>query len=384
MKLIHLRMLCFAFTILLCLSSCYDAFQTQDGSNTAEHDFSAISISEQQLSGDLLSVHYLDVGQGDSIFIEFPDNRCMLIDASISSYEEIIAESITQLGYTKIDYVVATHPHADHIGGMKHILETFEIGCIYMPDVSTTTKTYTSLVETILEKEIEANIAEAGVTVFEEDDIRVEFLAPYEIDESDQNKNSAVLYLVYQEISFLFMGDADSDIERQIGEVDCDVLKVGHHGSRTASDSLFLRDASPLYAIISCGEGNSYGHPHQEAVDRLTTCGASILRTDLLGKITVCTNGTEIAVYYGECSIFEQSQSAEESPAESSWDFFDEAEASINQTKWILNTNTQKIHTLGCRYAKDLSEKNKKETTATIAELIEKGYTPCSICAPND
>lgn len=369
----HLLMI-FALCVLLVLSSCAEVTDASDpessATDTNEHisdaDSLSENVSEESMSDEeQLIVHYFDVGQGDSVFIELPDDRCMLVDASISQFEQVIEQNIRDLGYDQIDYVVATHPHADHIGGMAHILNSFDIGCIYLPDVSAGTQTYINMAETILEKEIKANIAEAGVTVISESNLKAVFLAPFEIDEEDQNKNSAVLYLSYGESKFLFMGDADVDIEKQIGKVDCDVLKVGHHGSRTASDETFLRYASPRYAVISCGKDNSYGHPHQEATDRLSACGAEILRTDLLGDIIIVSDGKDI-------TIGSKTNAPDESSAEN------------GTMRWILNTNSKKIHEPTCKYVNDIADKNKAESEKTIRELLEEGYTACGSCKPHD
>jgi len=359
------------FCVLLSFSSCIE----QDTNNSSSSITSPIETEHGRNDG--LVVHYLDVGQGDSIFIELPNGECMLIDASVSKYKEFIADSIKRYGYEQIDYVVATHNHADHIGGMTYILDTFEIGCIYLPDASAATQTYITMAETIIKNDIKAVIAQAGEVVIDEQELKAVFLAPFEIDENDQNKNSAVLYLSYGETSFLFMGDADIEIEQQIGKVDCDVLKVGHHGSRTASDSAFLEYASPTYAIISCGEGNSYGHPHKEAIDRLTYCGAQILRTDLLGTITIHSDGKDLTVAYGKEDI--EFDNTEES--------FEEDEIISSETqsvKWILNTSSKKIHKPDCRHIKEISEKNKMESFSSIQELTEEGYTTCGTCKPQE
>lgn len=369
----HLLMI-FVLCILLVLSSCGEVadapYPESNVTNTDEpisegDSLSEIASEENEPYEELLTVHYFDVGQGDAVFIELPDDRCMLIDASVSQFEQVIEQNIRALGYSQIDYVVATHPHADHIGGMTHILNSFDIGCIYLPDASAGTQTYINMAETILEKEIKANIAEAGVTVISESNLKAVFLAPFEIDAEDQNKNSAVLYLSYGESKFLFMGDADVDIEKQIGNVDCDVLKVGHHGSRTASDETFLRYASPRYAVISCGKDNSYGHPHKEATDRLSACGAEILRTDLLGDITIVSDGKDIKIGL-------KTNADAESSAEN------------GTMHWILNTNSKKIHMPTCKYVNDIADKNKAESEKSIRELLQEGYTACGSCKPHD
>lgn len=244
-----------------------------------------------------LAVHFLDVGQGDSTFIELPDDECMLIDAATSDYGNTITEKIEQYGYSKIDYLVATHPHADHIGGMTQIVEHFDIGEIYMPKVSTDTKTFESLLQAVSDKNMKINTAGAGKVIFSDSSLEMKFLSPEaDVSYDGLNNYSAVLKITYGENAFLFTGDAETDAEELVldtyyNELDCDVLKVGHHGSETSSSAEFLNAVTPDYAVISCGVNNSYGHPHKEALSRLEDIGAEIYRTDTQGTVTITCDG---------------------------------------------------------------------------------------------
>lgn len=369
-----------ALCMLFALASC--AAEPSDGSSSgtsSEGSSDAITEESRTPAGEgILAVHYLDVGQGDSVFLELPNGQCMLIDASEAEYSGKIIDTIRSLSYDRIDYVIATHPHADHIGGMETVLRSFSIGCIYLPDVSASTATYIGMAETILELNIEAKVAETGVTVLSEGELHASFLAPGSIDSSDQNRNSAVLYLTYGSTRFLFMGDADTKVENSLsGAIDCDVLKVGHHGSRTASGSDFLLRCSPAYAVISCGQGNSYGHPHEEAMQRLEACGAEILRTDLSGTVTIRSDGSALTV---ETEGTQQGKD----PAESSMAAETSAESGTGSAKWILNTSSRKIHRPDCKHVGEIAEHNRKESDQTIAELLQEGYTACGTCKPTD
>ncbi|MCM1284601.1 MAG: MBL fold metallo-hydrolase [Acetobacter sp.] len=258
-------------------------------------DFKADKVENTHTSSEGIIVHYLDVGQGDSEFIEFPTGKCMLIDASISEYGSDIEDYIENLGYDRIDYLVATHPHADHIGGMEEIVESFDIGEIYMPRAVTTTKTYLDLLETVSEKNLTISTAKAG-KVITDDNINIEFLAPVNDGYEDLNNFSAVLKITYNKSSFLFTGDAEELSEDEMlassySKLNSDVLKVGHHGSRYSSSTEFLQAVSPVYSVISCGKNNSYGHPHKEAISRLNAVNSEIYRTDELGTITIFTAG---------------------------------------------------------------------------------------------
>lgn len=253
-------------------------------------------------AGDTLAVNFLDVGQGDSEFIQLPDGKCMLIDAGISENAGKIASKISELGYEKIDYLIATHPHADHIGGMKRIVENFEIGEIYMPKASTNTKTFENLLQAISDKGLSINTAKAGKVLYESDDLKIEFLAPISDSYKDLNNYSAVIRLQYGNNVFLFTGDAEELAEGEIlsayskSALKADVLKVGHHGSSTASSADFINTVLPKYAVIELGEGNSYNHPHKEAINNLNAVGAEILRTDQNGTITIVSDKVNITV----------------------------------------------------------------------------------------
>lgn len=243
-----------------------------------------------------LAVHFFDVGQGDSEFIELPNGQCMLIDASVSSYGDKIVETIEGHGYTEIDYLVATHPHADHIGGMADVVESFEIGEIYMPKVSSTSKTFEGLLTAISDKGLHINTAGSGKTIYSDSEVQIDILAPVSESYDDTNNYSLVVKITYGSNSFLFTGDAEELSENEMldscyDELSADVLKVGHHGSNTSSSDAFLQAVNPEYAVISCGAGNSYGHPHSETITKLKNMGIEYYRTDINGTVTISCAG---------------------------------------------------------------------------------------------
>ena len=244
-----------------------------------------------------LKVHFLDVGQGDSIFIELPTNETILIDASIKDASNKIINYLREENVSKIDYVFATHPHSDHIGGMSAVIKAFDIGQIYMPKAVTTTKTYENLLLTIKDKNLKIKTAKAVNTIIDTDDLKLVVLAPNQDSYESLNNYSIVLKLTYKEKSFLFMGDAETLSEKEItGDVQADVLKVGHHGSRTSTSQAFLNKVNPSYAVISVGLNNDYKHPHQEVIDRLEKKNIKIYRTDQNGDIIFTTDGYNIDV----------------------------------------------------------------------------------------
>lgn len=267
--------------------------ETNTNNNNPNVNENPPTVVEKQL----MTVHYIDVGQGDSIFIELPNKRTMLIDAGESSKGKIVSNYISSLGYTKIDYLVGTHPHSDHIGGMAHIINTFSIGSIYMPKAISTSKTYENLLNTISQKELSVFTTKVGVNILNEQDLKINIIAPNSDSYSDLNDYSAVIKITYGNNKFLFMGDAEVKSENEIkNDVSADVIKIGHHGSDTSSGQNFVNKVNAKYVIISVGVNNRYNHPYQSTIDRWSNIGAKIFRTDLNGNIIVSSNGSKINI----------------------------------------------------------------------------------------
>lgn len=249
------------------------------------------------MNNDLLKVHYLDVGQGDSIFIELPNNETMLIDAAESYQSENIINYLKNLNYQKIDYVIGTHPHTDHIGGLKDIINTFEIGKIYMPKVVSTTKTYENLLMTIKEKNLKINTAKAGTTIIDTDALKINILAPNNSTYTELNNYSVVTKITYGTTKFLFMGDAEKLSENEIKEnVSADVIKIGHHGSNTSSSIDFIKKVNAKYGIISVGLNNKYNLPKEETITNWENSGTKIYLTSINGTIRASSDGTNIKI----------------------------------------------------------------------------------------
>ncbi len=286
---------------MLCLTVCVTVFCScafpQNGFNFN---------MDNSLSRSPLNIHFLDVGQGDSVFIELPDEKTMLIDSAESKFGEGIAHYTEDCGYQRIDYLVATHPHADHIGGMTYIVDNMQIGSVYMPRVQTNTKTYENLLDSIYENNLKINAVKAGYMISDTEEYKIEVLAPLDIDENNLNNCSAVIKLTYESKSFLFTGDAETEELNSIkGDVSCDVLKVGHHGSDTSVSEEFLQNSKPDYAVISVGKDNPYGHPDDSALKLLEQFGCRIYRTDTDKTIVISSDGYDISVKSGVRSIEE-------------------------------------------------------------------------------
>lgn len=258
---------------------------------------------DEDFSPDM-AVHFLDVGQGDSIFIELPNDETMLIDAGENYHGEGILNYIDDCGYSQIDYLIATHPHADHIGSMGYIVRNFDIGEIYMPKVSTNTKTYENLLESILNKGLKVKTGKNGVNILDTEELSIDIIAPIEADESNLNNSSIIIKLVYGDTSFLFTGDAEKEeLSEVTADLSADVLKVGHHGSRTSTTEEFLSRVSPQIAVISCGKDNDYGHPHGSTLELLNDFDCAVYRTDEDRTVIVETDGEYLSVRTGAASI---------------------------------------------------------------------------------
>ncbi len=246
-----------------------------------------------------MKVHFIDVGQGDSALLELPGEKTMLIDAGDNGSEGVILGYIDSLDIDRIDYLIATHPHADHIGGMEEIIKSYDIGAMYMPRVSSESRTFEKMLDAIEEKDVPLYTLESGKSI-DTEGVAIDVLSPPENLFEDKNNNSAIVKITLGEKSFLFMGDAESQAEEEllknVQDISCDVLKVGHHGSSTSSGKRFLEAAMPKYAVISCGKDNSYGHPHRETIESLQKNGSEVFRTDELGTIIIKTDGKDIAV----------------------------------------------------------------------------------------
>jgi competence protein ComEC len=256
--------------------------------------------SRQAENDGKLSVYFLDVGQGDSSLIIFGDTT-ILIDAGETDMGDRVVDDLKALGVTRIDLLVATHPHSDHIGGMQKVLDHFPVGQVLdsgMPHGSTL---YERFLDTIDKKNIPYKVAVQGDTIDLDPALRIVVLSPPgQRFGDDLNTNSIVLRISYGTINFLFTGDAGGEAESALVKsgyaLDAEILKVGHHGSLHSSSLAFIARVHPETAIISLGQDNPYGHPHQQAVDSLTGAGAIIYRTDHAGTILVRSDGTSYAV----------------------------------------------------------------------------------------
>lgn len=254
-------------------------------------------INTNVVEGQDVVVKFFDVGQADSILVQSAGVN-MLIDAGTNNMGNTVVQNLKDLGITKIDYLVGTHPHEDHIGGMDDVINNFEIGTIYMPKVQTNTKTFEDVLDAISNKGLTITTPEVGY-VFEVGNTKCEVMCAgtgTTEENSNLNLSSIVIRMVYGEESFLFMGDAEEKNETSRQWPQTTVLKVGHHGSDTSSSESFLNQVKPEISVISVGINNTYGHPKKTTLDKLNALETSIYRTDQNGTITITCDGTNCVV----------------------------------------------------------------------------------------
>ncbi|MEA4960435.1 MAG: ComEC/Rec2 family competence protein [Lutispora sp.] len=253
-------------------------------------------VENSNVAADGMKVHFIDVGQADSILIQ-SDEATMLIDGGNNADAEAVVDYIKSQNIKKLDYVIGTHPHEDHIGGLDAVIESFDIGAVYMPKAMSTTKTFEDVLKAISNKGLKVNTPIPGTNINLGSAVFT-ILAPNSERYESTNNYSIVIKLTNGKNSFLFTGDAESISEKEMlakgFDLYAEVLKVGHHGSTTSTTKEFLDMVNPRYAIISVGKDNQYGHPHKEILDRLRKKNIIVYRTDESGTIIASSDGESI------------------------------------------------------------------------------------------
>lgn len=372
-----------------------------------------------------MEVHFLDVGQGDATLV-INGAHAMLIDAGDNAKGTAVQLYLQKRGIEHLDYLVLTHTDADHIGGADVVLTKFEVDTVFMGDYAKETATYRDVIQALDNKGLDWSTPEAG-SVYELGDASFTIVAP-NAGYSDANNTSIGLLLEKGENSFLFTGDAEEEAEEDIVQngltLQADVYQVGHHGSRTSTTQELLDAVNPLYAVISCAEGNDYGHPHAQTLNRLRERGIQVFRTDEQGSIIATADaggitwncapseswiagepkGSAVTETVSVQQTGERRSADNEIPAgesqsaangipagddqgngaqpESSQEMPSAAASDTVHAGYICNTGTMKFHIPSCSSVSQMADKNKLESNAAREELVAQGYEPCKRCSP--
>ncbi len=273
-----------------------------------------LTMSDQEASRNvpvpdgIMEVHFIDVGQGDAIFIE-TGNHTMLIDAGENNKGSLVREYLNNQRISKLDYVIGTHPHSDHIGGLDLVLDAFPVDKVFLPDIVHDTKTFEDVLDALERHQLKITRPKVK-DQYSLGDASFTILAPNSSEYSDLNNYSICIRLTYGNTSFLLVGDAEKVSENEMLknglDLSADVLKLGHHGSAYSSTSKFLDAVKPSFAVICAGEDNSYGHPHAETMEAVLERGIKVYRTDKQGSIVFTTDGQTVSVNQQSYTITEQ------------------------------------------------------------------------------
>lgn len=333
-------------------------------------------------------VHVLDVGQGLSVLVE-SQGHYMLYDGGDRDKSSFVVSYLKQQGVSELDYMIASHYDADHINGLVGALNTTTVNQVFGPDYTTDTRVFNSFQSTIASKGIPKEQPTVGNT-YQLGDATFQILSPSSSGYSDVNDYSIGVRIIDGNNSFLITGDAEADAESEICRtglsIDSDVYVMGHHGSGSSTSWDLLQKSSPEYAVLSCGSGNSYGHPHVESMEKLQSMGIELLRTDKQGTIIASTDGTTITWNLSPCNDY-SSGNDNDIPAQPAT----QASVQITETtdsavsvsvEYILNTSSKKIHYPNCKSVAQMKEKNKKATSESKDILLSQGYSPCGNCKP--
>lgn len=331
---------------------------------------------------ETLYVNYINVGQGDSILIKVGDCD-ILIDAGTANYGSTVSNYLKGQGVDDIELMINTHPDSDHCGGLTQVLKDYVVEEVWISkDTSKTTAAYKNFTSAIKSEGLTAKQPNKG-TVYTYEYLTLTVL--YSELGSDSNNSSIVVMLEYGSFRFLFTGDVGSDVENQLvssgADLDCDVLKVGHHGSKYSSTTSFLNAATPEYSVICVGAGNSYGHPTNDTLNRLASVGATVYRTDKNGNIVFSTNGATLYLPDGSSDTTGSGSGSISSGSSSSGSSSGSSSSSSSSQIFIGNTETKVFHLPTCSNLPATSKQNTMYNYWWIINIA--GYTPCGRCLKN-
>lgn len=372
--------------------------QKEDSTNNSVTTSNTTTPSNENTNADLnLKVTFLDVGQADCIVIQSNDDF-MVIDGGNNVDIATVTNFLKSEKIENIQYLIGTHPHEDHIGGLDAIINNFNVETIIMPEAISDTETFEDVITAIENKKLEITAPKVGDT-YTLGSTTFTIIAPNKIY-SELNNMSVGIKLTNGENSFVFAGDAEvlseNDIIDNGIDLKANVLKLSHHGSNTSTSKAFLKAVSPKHTIISVGKDNSYGHPNVDTLKKLLDSEIELYRTDLQGNIVITSDGKDIKFNVESCDIAEGIKQAHEQVLEES---LKEVETKVVDTKtkeetnsttteetksvdYILNKNSDIFHHTWCGSVKLMKESNKIYFTGDRNDVINQGYDACKKCNP--
>ena len=356
----RLTALALAAALALGLAACDGSAVIQPPQNNSGIETTQPSAEEN------FQMHFIDVGQALSVLVEC-DGQFMLYDGGNVDDGSLVVSYLQNQGVEELQYVFCSHAHEDHVGGLAAALAYFPANHVYSPVTEASTKCFQNFIKYTQQQGLQVEVPAVG-TVWQLGSATVQLLGPIK-QYNDTNDTSLVLRIDYGSTSFLLTGDMESDAERDLVEsganLKADVLQVGHHGSSTSSSYIFMNAVLPEMGIISCGANNKYGHPHEETLSILRDAGVDTYRTDLLGTITIGSDGSNYTV-----SSEHYATDAELNPT-------DPAASSTAQQAYIGNVNSKKFHLPTCP---NLPAEKNQILFSSYDEAIATGYEPCATC----
>ncbi len=361
----------------------FESFAVTEDAYSEDRSEQISEASEAEESKDTpaeseIALHFLDVGQADAILVQC-DGKAMLVDGGNSADSSLLYTYLKKQGVNHLEYLIATHAHEDHVGGLAGALNYATVGKVFCPVTAYESNAFNNFVKYVERAGSSLTVPKVGDS-FALGSATVQIIGVNSA--SDTNNTSIVAKITHGETTFLLTGDAEREAEQVIldsgYDLKCTLLKVGHHGSDSSTTYPFLREAMPEYAVISVGTGNVYGHPHDGTLSKLRDAGVSVYRTDISGTVLCRGNGKTLSFSFPDK---ESSVTAPVVPPEE-----DDSSAADDDvsggTAYILNTNTKKFHYPSCQSVKQMADENKEEYQGNREDLISNGYSSCGICKP--